>query len=109
MGDMIYEEYDELDEKNAQRKLFFDSQHKPLSNENNKKMMAGYMKVWDRFDANKDGKLNKHEWMKMNRFINKATVKLFGGKGPEWTVGDYDFFWTMTDAVSDGRWNRNHR
>ena len=70
--------------------------------------MDAYFNIFDRFDKDNNGKLNYHEWMRMRNESEREANKLFG-KGPEWSHGDMKFFWTMSDAVSNGKWNHHRR
>lgn len=62
MGEWIYDEYDDLKDKNAYKKMFLDSFRKP----NDMKMLNAYFKAFDEHDKNKDEKLGYHEWMQFN-------------------------------------------
>ena len=104
LGEMVYEEYDDLKDGNKHKKMFFDSFHKPV----NKKMMKMMFKYFDKYDKNHNGKLTHREYTNFNNAIETDMNKFLGKGAPEWSRGDRRFFWTMVDAVSNGRWNRGH-
>lgn len=106
LGWMIYDAMDDLPEDNKLRARFFNEIRNP-NGEEHKKGMKEYMKAFDHFDKNHDGRLNQHEWHEFDKVATKWVEENID-KGPEWSHGDKRFFWTMADAVSDGRWNHGH-
>lgn len=105
MTEYIYDEIDDLPEDNDYRQYFFKSIHEPVD----KKIMKAFLDAFDKFDANNDHRLNRHEWNNLNEAAEVEQKKYFKNEGPEWTIGDRDFFWTMSQSVSEGRWNRGDK
>lgn len=105
MGEMIYDEIDDLDDGNTQKKFFMNSLKKP----DDKKMIEQFHKMFDSFDKDHNGSLNHREWKKMYNAGEKMGEKMLGSKGPDFSEGDKRFFWIMSDAISDGKWNAKHR
>ena len=104
LGEMVYERYNDLKDGNKHKQAFFDSFKKPI----NMKHMKGFMQAFDKYDKNHNGRLNFREWMTLNKEVEKFVNKGLGSAGPHWNFGERRLFWTLTDAVSNGRWNRGH-
>jgi len=45
----------------------------------------------------------------MSKAGDELGEKILGDKGVEWSRGEKRFFWIMSDAISNGKWNAKHR
>lgn len=92
MGEMVYEEMDDLPKKSPLRRRFMNW----ISNGGETKQ---HMKSFDLIDKDHNKIISKHEFMQGLKMQHKMLHKKFGKKIPEWSRGDKNFFWIMADAM----------
>lgn len=61
--------------------------------------------AFKQFDEDNNGALSHHEWRTANKEYKKMMKKMLGDDAPDFSPGEDEFFWMMSNSVKNGGWN----